>query len=70
MRKAEDVMNDFMKNIRNMKLYQGIDILNPETYSYEREIVHEAFLLEKNIVSTQSGEEIKKLPNKDDESER
>ena len=70
MKKAEEVMNDFMRNLRNMKIYQGIDIMNPETYNYDKENVHKAFSLEKNIVFTQNEEEIKRLPNKEDEEER
>ena len=49
MKKAEEVMNDFMRNLRNMKIYQGIDIMNLETYNYDKENVHKAFSLEKNI---------------------
>ena len=70
MKKAEEVMNDFMRNLRNMKIYQGIDIMNPKTYNYDKENVHKSFSLEKNIVSTQNEEEIKRLPNKEDEEER
>ena len=70
MKKAEEVMSDFMRNLRNMKIYQGIDILNPETYNYDKENVHKYFSLEKNIVSTQNEEEIKRLPNKEEEEER
>ncbi len=60
-------MNEFMKNLIDMKQYQGIDIKNPLTYNFDSDIVHQAFSLEKNIVSTQSVKEIKELPKKDDE---
>lgn len=70
MKEAEEFMDEFMKNIENMKKYQGINIANPETYNFNEDIVQKAFSLEKNIVSTQTGEIIKKLPQKDDELER
>ncbi len=69
MRKADEVMNDFMQNIKNMRLYQGIDLTNPLTYNFNNEIVQEAFSLEKKIVSTQTGETIKKLPQIDIDDE-
>ncbi len=69
MKSAEEVMDDFMRNLRNMKQYQGIDIKNSLTYNFNNEIVHKAFSLEKNIVSTQTGEVKKELPQIDDELE-
>lgn len=61
MRKANDVMNEFIRNLRNMKKYQGIDITNPSTYS-NRGQVHDAYKLEKSIVSTQEKcDEIKNI---------
>lgn len=70
MKKAKEVMNEFMRNLRNMKQYQGIDIANPSTYDFNREIVQKAFSLEKNIVSTQEGKETNKLLEMYDETER
>ncbi len=70
MKESEEVMNDFIKNLRNMKLYQGIDITNPETYNFDSGNVHEAFSLEKKIVSTQKEEAIKSLHDIEEEKER
>mgnify|MGYP004660111561 FL=1 len=66
MRKANDIMNEFINNLRDMKKYQGIDITNPSTYS-NREQVHEAYKLEKTIVSTQEKcDEIQYIEMKDE----
>ncbi len=67
MRKANEVMNEFMRNLKNMKQYQGIDISNPTTYNFDKDIVHQAYSIEKNIVSTQEGEKVKELPLLNDE---
>ena len=67
MRKANEVMNEFMKNLKNMKQYQGIDISNPTTYNFDKDIVHQAYSIEKNIVSTQEGKDAKELPQLDNE---
>lgn len=52
MRDSNEFINEFISNLRDMKKYQGIDITNPFTYK-NREQVHEAYKLGKNIVSTQ-----------------
>ncbi len=52
MRDSNEFINEFISNLRDMRKYQGIDIANPFTYK-NREQVHEAYKLEKNIVSTQ-----------------
>ena len=67
MRKANEVMHEFMRNLKNMKQYQGIDITNPTTYYFDKDIVHQAYSIEKNIVSTQEGEKVKELPLLNDE---
>ena len=69
MRDSNEFMNEFVSNLRDMKKYQGIDIANPFTYK-NREQVHEAYKLEKDIVSTQEKYDEILYIEKKDESDR
>lgn len=64
MKNAKEFMNEFITTLYNMKKYQGIDIIKPETYGGEHGIVHKAFDFEKKIAATIEAENINENCNK------
>ena len=66
MRKAEEVMDDFMRTLNNMFKYQDVDLYNSNYDEIER-----AFFEEKKIVETDKENKeiitIKQIEQKDEE---
>ena len=66
MRKAEEVMDDFMRTLNNMFKYQDVDLYNSNYDEIER-----AFSEEKKIVETDTENKeiitIKQIEQKDEE---